>query len=441
MNESCITMYKCRYTHYSEIGGGLNMANISSVTRRDIFDLFEYGIDASWDIFEDTIYYPYYGRFDIFEFLKRLYDLKTLESKDFRFDNAEDEILMHTRNGDYSECWIFDDERFQLRDGDDSILLKFLCEVFHPEVRDDKKNWKFFLDKINELLHEDGYELFVSDKLSGREVFDWRLYDKKNDVFIPFSIRNKDCKINIILTDDTRYQLCKVIEEFHEKLCLTNETGYQFYKSIEEFVVEDIEKYYIPEHLVNNNSVEIKDFMDFKQGTSLLQVFDVIECFSNHSTNYDLFEARINNIFMLNHVGFELKNKRINSSEIAILDDIVKIDEMGINELIEVANSLYREHNYSLAVEKIWDAFERMKTYYGKDKKVSANKIIDKLSNGDSVYKELFEEEFLELTRIGNAHCIRHHEKGKIPIENELQYKYFYLRCYALISVVMDLLK
>lgn len=350
----------------------------------------------------------------------QLYDLKTLESKDSRFDNAEDEILMHTRNGDYSECWIFEDERFQLYDGDDSRLLKFLCEVFHPEVRDDKKNWKFFLDKINELLHGDGYELFVSDKLSGREVFDWRLYDKKNDVFIPFSIRNKDCKINFILTDDTRYQ---------------------FYKSIEEFVVEDIEEYYIPEHLVNNNSVEIKDFMDFKQGTSLLQVFDVIECFSNHTINYDLFEARINNIFMLNHVGFELKNKRINSSEIAILDDIAKIDEMGVNELIEVANSLYREHNYSLAVEKIWDAFGRMKTYYGKDKKVSANKIIDKLSNGDSVYKELFEEEFHELTRIGNVYCIRHHEKGKIPIENELQYKYFYLRCYALISVVMDLLK
>ena len=83
-------MYKCRYTHYSEIGGGLNMANISSVTRRDIFDLFEYGIDVSWDIFEDTIYYPYYGRFEVFEFLKRLYDLKTLESKDSRFDNAEE---------------------------------------------------------------------------------------------------------------------------------------------------------------------------------------------------------------------------------------------------------------------------------------------------------------------------------------------------------------
>ena len=234
MNESYITMYKCRYTHYSGTGGGLNMANISSVTRRDIFDLFEYGIDESWDIFEDTIYYPYYGRFDVLEFLKRLYDLKNLESKDSRFDNAEDEILMHTRNGDYSECWIFKDERFQLRDGDDSILLRFLCEVFHPEVRDDKKHWKFFLDKINELLHEDGYELFVSDKLSGREVFDWRLYDKKNDVFIPFSIRNKDCKINITLTDNIRYQLFKVREEFHEEFYLTNETGYQFYKSIED---------------------------------------------------------------------------------------------------------------------------------------------------------------------------------------------------------------
>ena len=63
------------------------------------------------------------------------------------------------------------------------------------------------------------------------------------------------------------------------------------------------------------------------------------------------------------------------------------------------------------------------------------------IENSKKTPKELFEEEFNELTRICNAHCIRHHEKGKIPIENELQYKYFYLRCYALISVVMDLLK
>lgn len=59
---------------------------------------------------------------------------------------------MHTRNGDYTDGWIFKDERFQLVDGADSILLSFLCEVFHPEVRDEKKQWGKFLDEVNKLF-------------------------------------------------------------------------------------------------------------------------------------------------------------------------------------------------------------------------------------------------------------------------------------------------
>ena len=47
----------------------------------------------------------------------------------------------------------------------------------------------------------------------------------------------------------------------------------------------------------------------------------------------------------------------------------------------------------------------------------------------------------MALTKFGNNYCIRHHEKNKMAIENDLQYKYFYLRCYALVSVVIDSLK
>lgn len=151
----------------------------------------------------------------------------------------------------------------------------------------------------------------------------------------------------------------------------------------------------------------------------------------------------VNEIFKLNHIAVELKNRRIYSLDFAILDDTAKVDEMGLNQLVEAANNLYKEHKYSLAVEKIWDAFERMKTYYSPelDKKKSANKIIEGLSNENDTYKGLFNEEFMALTKFGNNYCIRHHEKNKMAIENDLQYKYFYLRCYALVSVVMDSLK
>lgn len=173
--------------------------NISGITRRDIFDLFKNGVKNSSWLIEDYIYYPYYGRFEITEFLKRLYKLETWESGDCRLANAEQEIAMHTRNGDYPEEWIFDDARFQLQCGKDKILLDFLCEVFHPEVRDESKDWMIYLQRINELLREDGYELFVSRKLSGRDVYDWRLYTKKTDIYIPFSERNKGVNVSFKL--------------------------------------------------------------------------------------------------------------------------------------------------------------------------------------------------------------------------------------------------
>lgn len=443
MNESCITIYKCKYKHYNEIGGELNLANISCVTRRDIFDLFRDGIKEESLWINENIYYPYYGRFEILDFLKRLYDLKEIKSKDSRFDNAEDEIAMHTRNRDYSECWVFNDERFLLYEGDDTFLLNFLCEVFHPEVRDEKKDWKMLLDKINDLLREDGYELFVSNKLSGREVFDWKFYEKGNDMFIPYSKRTNGNNLDIKLPNQSRYQLFKVMDKYDEDIYLTTETNFNYTQSIKELVYQDIVQFYQPKHYVDNNLVKINEFNEFKQGTSPFVIFDVIESFSNHTINYEKFETEINEILKLNGIAVELKNRRIISLDLAILDETAKVDEMGLNKLVEAANNLYKDHKYSLAVEKIWDAYERMKTYYSPelDKKKSANKIIKKLSAGNDAYKALFDKEFMELNSFGNDHCIRHHEKNKIVIENDLQYKYFYLRCYALVSVVMDLLK
>ena len=98
---------------------------------------------------------------------------------------------MHTHNGDYPDDWIFEDERFQLFDGEDKILLNFICEAFHPEVRDENGVWERYLEKINTLLNEDDYEIVATSKLSGRDVFRWRTYIKKPSMYIPYSERNK----------------------------------------------------------------------------------------------------------------------------------------------------------------------------------------------------------------------------------------------------------
>lgn len=167
------------------------MNRISQLTKRDIFDIFQNGLDLGYFFDTDKVIYPYYGCLEEIEFLKRLYDLKSLPSYDSRYPDAESDIWQHTiNNDDYPFCWVFEDERLQLKNGRDETYLKFLCEIFHPIVRNEKGYWKEFLDEVNRLLQADGYELYISGKISDREVYSWRVYQpEENQMFIPYSQR------------------------------------------------------------------------------------------------------------------------------------------------------------------------------------------------------------------------------------------------------------
>lgn len=53
------------------------MRKISDITRREILELFQHGfdVDCLFDMSHET--YPYYGRLNEIDFLKRLYPLKS----------------------------------------------------------------------------------------------------------------------------------------------------------------------------------------------------------------------------------------------------------------------------------------------------------------------------------------------------------------------------
>lgn len=202
------------------------MNSISEITKRDIFDLFKYGMDIP-DLWEmQKVQYNYFGRLEEFEFCKRLYDLKEMPSLDKRYCNAEEDIWQHTvNNDDYPFCWVFEDERFQLKNGSDEIYLKFICEIFHPTVRNENGYWEKFLDEVNKFLKNDGYEVFPAGKISNRDVYSWRIYNlAENKLFIPFSQRNqkaiKEKRMPISIKKNARnqiYQLFEKIMMFIEK--------------------------------------------------------------------------------------------------------------------------------------------------------------------------------------------------------------------------------
>ena len=166
------------------------MNRITDVTRQDIFDVIRNGFietiettayephyDKYMPSFEDVqIFMPFYGRLTEIDFLSRIYDLDNLPSTDSRFSNASGDIWQHTiNNDDWDDYWFFYDDRFHLSNGnDDQYILRFICEMLHPAVRKEQSNWRKYLEKFNELLEPDGYELYVCKKMSGRDVFSFR---------------------------------------------------------------------------------------------------------------------------------------------------------------------------------------------------------------------------------------------------------------------------
>ncbi len=136
---------------------------ITVVTRRNIAD--ELHVNQLW----------YNGRLDEPDFLCRLYDLKELPSRDYRYKNAYDDIYQHmVMNTDWQLDWIFTDTRFNLMHASDEEYLRFLSETLHPAVRKDEAEILTIQEIFNNHLEADGFEIIQTSEISGNPVFEGR---------------------------------------------------------------------------------------------------------------------------------------------------------------------------------------------------------------------------------------------------------------------------
>lgn len=106
------------------------------------------------------------------EFLARLYDLNSIPSMDNRFPDAAGDIWQHRINNyDWEDHWVFYDPRFDLMNGDDEILLRFLAETVHPIVRSDVTESQRLVQLYNYYLRNDGIELVEKTRISGKPIY------------------------------------------------------------------------------------------------------------------------------------------------------------------------------------------------------------------------------------------------------------------------------
>lgn len=133
---------------------------ITQITRKDLFDaIIVEGIDWAGSLEEP-------------EFLARVYNLQEIRSTDQRYPDAAGDIWQHrVNNYDWEDHWIFHDSRFQLMNGDDEILLRFLAETVHPIVRSDVTESQRLAQLYNEFLRKDGFELAEKTRISGKPIY------------------------------------------------------------------------------------------------------------------------------------------------------------------------------------------------------------------------------------------------------------------------------
>jgi hypothetical protein len=137
---------------------------ITQVTRRAIIDYLSVGRHWAGNLNED-------------EFLGRIYDLKGMPSTDYRseYNTAAKDIWKHrVVNSDWSDDWVFTDNRFDLLFGPDEAFLKFLTETVHPIVRPDTEEARKMVEEYNSLISIDGWEIHPVKEISGKPVYGYR---------------------------------------------------------------------------------------------------------------------------------------------------------------------------------------------------------------------------------------------------------------------------
>ena len=151
------------------------------------------------------------------------------------------------------------------------------------------------------------------------------------------------------------------------------------------------------------------------------------------------FTNTINSLFTKLKAPFQLSSGKVVKVGNEIFEEIIdpnifNTDDELTNKLLRDSINFFKETdraNRLLALEKLWDSWERIKTLEDNDKKVGVEKLLKKgIVNAE--LREYIKIEAKDLTLIGNRFQIRHFEKDIIKLNDE-DVDYLYYRLFNLI--------
>lgn len=163
-------------------------------------------------------------------------------------------------------------------------------------------------------------------------------------------------------------------------------------------------------------------------------------------TGQEEFRATINRIFSRNGVAFEILSS---GSVVRVLPPVLgeelkrtvfRTGDHILDVMLEECRTKFSDRNPLIrreALERLWDAWERLKSLADPgNKKNSIKTILDGVVSDPSLRIRL-EEETSTLTSIGNSHLIRHSEVKQVPVIDVDHVDYLFHRLFAMIQLIL----
>ena len=158
------------------------------------------------------------------------------------------------------------------------------------------------------------------------------------------------------------------------------------------------------------------------------------------------FRENINLMFQRNQIAYELtaegKIERLLQPEVSeIVHARYRTSDSELNRMLETACIKFVSPDERMrreALESLWDAWERIKTIRGKDKKSGISDLLDEVAGSISPrFREILKSEARVLTDIGNTCQIRHSEKNQERLSSSEHVDYLGYRMFAIIHLLV----
>ena len=203
------------------------------------------------------------------------------------------------------------------------------------------------------------------------------------------------------------------------------------------------------------STLEILDFVEFCfQNVAEARHAGYHSFFKHHHLTFDreagrdLFRQDVNAILARTGLVFELLEEgRIRRLAPVVLREVLSqatfsTGDANLDELLETARRKYlspEESERRIGLDKLWDAFERIKTLEDADKRRGASLILDKAAPTSPKLRQALEREAKELTDLGNVLMIRHHEISREPVAASEHIDYLFGRMFSLVRLLLKM--